>query len=117
MLLPEVITRIRQAPKRAPCPSCGCRGRRKRILHPPLSRSCRTGLIPAATIGPLREAGRNRRAGTPCGIRQRRSPSLEQLEAAGDLGFLAEGQLIEPHAYFPEAGHDAGLGRRGEISI
>jgi hypothetical protein len=33
MLLPEVITRIRQAPKRAPCPRCGCRGRRKRILH------------------------------------------------------------------------------------
>jgi Transposase len=33
MLLPELITRIRRAPKRAPCPTCGRRGHRKRILH------------------------------------------------------------------------------------
>lgn len=33
MLLPEVVTRIRQAPKHAPCPTCGRRGRRKRLLH------------------------------------------------------------------------------------
>src|SRR5947209_18202112 len=32
-MLPEVITRIRRAPRRAPCPSCGRLGRRKRILH------------------------------------------------------------------------------------
>lgn len=29
----EVVTRIRRAPRRAPCPCCGRRGRRKRILH------------------------------------------------------------------------------------
>src|SRR5438270_836328 len=33
MLLPELISRIRRAPKRAPCPTCGRRGRRKRILR------------------------------------------------------------------------------------
>src|SRR5262249_11261754 len=33
MLLPEVVTRIRQAPKHAPCPTCGRPGRRKRLLH------------------------------------------------------------------------------------
>jgi hypothetical protein len=33
MLLTERITRIRRAPKRAPCPTCGRRGHRKRILH------------------------------------------------------------------------------------
>jgi Transposase len=33
MLLPEVITRIRRAPRRAPCPTCGRRGRRKRIFR------------------------------------------------------------------------------------
>src|SRR5438874_3500588 len=33
MLLPELIHRIRRAPKRAPCPSCGRRGRRKRTLR------------------------------------------------------------------------------------
>jgi hypothetical protein len=33
MLLPERITQIRRAPKRAPCPTCGRRGHRKRILH------------------------------------------------------------------------------------
>jgi Transposase len=33
MLFPEVITHLRQAPKYAPCPTCGRRGRRKRILH------------------------------------------------------------------------------------
>jgi hypothetical protein len=33
MLLAEVVTRIRCAPKHAPCPTCGRRGRRKRILH------------------------------------------------------------------------------------
>jgi hypothetical protein len=33
MLLPEHVTRIRQAPKRAACPTCGRRGRRKRVLH------------------------------------------------------------------------------------
>src|SRR5215467_12838342 len=32
-MLPELITRIRQAPRRAPCPWCGRRGRRKRLLH------------------------------------------------------------------------------------
>jgi Transposase len=32
-MLPEVITRIRRAPRRAPCPRCGRPGRRKRILH------------------------------------------------------------------------------------
>src|SRR5438067_9654374 len=32
-MLPEQITRIRQAPRRAPCPCCGRRGRRKRLLH------------------------------------------------------------------------------------
>jgi hypothetical protein len=33
MPLTELITRIRSAPRRAPCPSCGRRGRRKRVLH------------------------------------------------------------------------------------
>jgi hypothetical protein len=33
MLLPAVVTRIRRAPKRTPCPSCGQPGRRKRLLH------------------------------------------------------------------------------------
>jgi hypothetical protein len=33
MLQPELITRIRHAPRRAPCPTCGRRGQRKRILH------------------------------------------------------------------------------------
>lgn len=32
-MLPEVITRIRRAPTRAPCPSCGRLGRRKRLLR------------------------------------------------------------------------------------
>jgi hypothetical protein len=32
-MLPELITRIRRAPRRAPCPHCGRRGRRKRLLH------------------------------------------------------------------------------------
>jgi hypothetical protein len=32
-MLSEVITRIRRAPRRAPCPHCGRRGRRKRLLH------------------------------------------------------------------------------------
>jgi len=33
MLCHQRITRIRCAPKRAPCPTCGRRGRRKRVLH------------------------------------------------------------------------------------
>src|SRR5437588_11522104 len=33
MLLPDLVRSIRRAPKRAPCPTCGRRGRRKRILH------------------------------------------------------------------------------------
>src|SRR5262249_56874261 len=33
MLLPEVVTRIRCAPKHAPCPTCGRPGRRKRLLR------------------------------------------------------------------------------------
>jgi hypothetical protein len=33
MLLPELITRIRCAPKHAPCPTCGRRAPRKRILR------------------------------------------------------------------------------------
>jgi hypothetical protein len=33
MLWHERITRIRCAPKRAPCPTCGRRVQRKRILH------------------------------------------------------------------------------------
>jgi hypothetical protein len=33
MLLPELVTRLRHAPRRAPCPHCGRRGRRKRLLH------------------------------------------------------------------------------------
>src|SRR5437016_11175797 len=33
MLRPELVNRIRRAPKRAPCPTCGRRGRRKRILQ------------------------------------------------------------------------------------
>lgn len=32
-MLPEKITRLRRAPKQAPCPTCGRLGRRKRILH------------------------------------------------------------------------------------
>src|SRR3954454_11159714 len=32
-MLPELITRIRHAPRRAACPDCGCLGRRKRILR------------------------------------------------------------------------------------
>jgi Transposase len=32
MLVAELVRRIRRAPKRAPCPTCGRRGRRKRIL-------------------------------------------------------------------------------------
>jgi len=32
-MLAETITRMRRAPKRAPCPHCGRLGRRKRILH------------------------------------------------------------------------------------
>jgi Transposase len=32
-MLHEPITRLRRAPKRAPCPTCGRLGRRKRILH------------------------------------------------------------------------------------
>jgi hypothetical protein len=32
-MLPDLITRIRRAPRRAPCPTCGRRGRRKRLLH------------------------------------------------------------------------------------
>jgi hypothetical protein len=33
MLRHERIIRIRCAPKRAPCPTCGRRGHRKRVLH------------------------------------------------------------------------------------
>ncbi len=33
MLQPELLTRIRSAPRRAPCPTCGRRGRRKRLLR------------------------------------------------------------------------------------
>src|SRR5437588_9225943 len=33
MLLPDLVRSIRRAPKRAPCPTCGRRGRRKRILR------------------------------------------------------------------------------------
>ncbi len=32
-MLPDLITRLRRAPRRAPCPTCGRRGRRKRLLH------------------------------------------------------------------------------------
>jgi Transposase len=32
-MLPDLITRIRRAPRRAPCPHCGCLGRRKRLLR------------------------------------------------------------------------------------
>src|SRR5437764_3074198 len=32
-MLHDFITRIRRAPRRAPCPRCGRRGRRKRLLH------------------------------------------------------------------------------------
>ena len=32
-MLPELIRRIRHAPRLAPCPTCGRRGRRKRILR------------------------------------------------------------------------------------
>ncbi len=32
-MLPDSITRIRRAPQRAPCPTCGRLGRRKRLLH------------------------------------------------------------------------------------
>src|SRR3954471_996140 len=30
---PDLIQRIRLAPRRAPCPTCGCLGHRKRLLH------------------------------------------------------------------------------------
>jgi Transposase len=33
MLLPKIIHHLRHAPQRAPCPTCGRRGRRKRILR------------------------------------------------------------------------------------
>jgi Transposase len=33
MLLPELVTRLRRAPQRAPCPTCGRPGRRKRVLR------------------------------------------------------------------------------------
>ena len=33
MLRPDLVRAIRRAPKRTPCPKCGRRGRRKRILH------------------------------------------------------------------------------------
>jgi hypothetical protein len=33
MFLHELVIRIRHAPKRAPCPTCGRRGQRTRILH------------------------------------------------------------------------------------
>ena len=33
MLRHERIARIRCAPKHAPCPTCGRRGHRKRVLH------------------------------------------------------------------------------------
>jgi hypothetical protein len=33
MLRHQRITRIRCTPKHAPCPACGSRGSRKRILH------------------------------------------------------------------------------------
>src|SRR5437763_13071145 len=32
-MLPAVITRMRRAPRRAPCPTCGRLGRRKRTLR------------------------------------------------------------------------------------
>jgi Transposase len=32
-MLPDLITRLRRAPRHAPCPHCGCRARRKRILQ------------------------------------------------------------------------------------
>jgi transposase len=32
-MLPDLITRIRRAPRRAPCPTCGRLGRRKRLLR------------------------------------------------------------------------------------
>jgi hypothetical protein len=32
-MLHQTITRLRRAPKRAPCPTCGRLGRRKRLLH------------------------------------------------------------------------------------
>src|SRR3954466_11094711 len=32
-MLPDLITRLRRAPRRAPCPTCGRLGRRKRTLH------------------------------------------------------------------------------------
>src|SRR6266699_146921 len=32
-MLPDLITRIRRAPRRAPCPHCGRLGRRKRLRH------------------------------------------------------------------------------------
>lgn len=32
-MLPDLIRRIRRAPRRAPCPHCGRRGRRKRLLQ------------------------------------------------------------------------------------
>src|SRR5258707_7482098 len=32
-MLPELIRRVRRAPRRAPCPTCGRLGRRKRLLR------------------------------------------------------------------------------------
>ena len=32
-MLPDLVTRIRRAPRRAPCPTCGCPGHRKRTLQ------------------------------------------------------------------------------------
>src|SRR5436305_9734572 len=32
-MFPDLIKRVRRAPRRAPCPTCGRRGRRKRLLH------------------------------------------------------------------------------------
>src|SRR5579883_3335743 len=33
MLQAELVTRLRRAPRTAPCPHCGRRGRRKRVLQ------------------------------------------------------------------------------------
>src|SRR5436305_13497307 len=32
-MFPDLIKRVRRAPRRAPCPTCGRLGRRKRLLH------------------------------------------------------------------------------------
>src|SRR5947209_18838716 len=32
-MVPDLIKRVRRAPRRAPCPTCGRRARRKRLLH------------------------------------------------------------------------------------